>query len=420
MGIYTNAAFGGYASSNYTSVEPFKGDHFNYHELGIIAAAESAANQNAFMKAIAIQELASMEQYGTTDILYESVNIKGIFEKIKAFFKKIIEKIHKIFHTFITKMSSWFGNNTNFAKKYEKEIVKNWSQISNDFEFKGYYFTGIQKTKESGVEFKENRKHEMEQDKTALADVLAGKTTLAAWLENNDANRTKEQLSKDRDRLDDIKEEIRASWITDAALMCSINLSNAPTKLDSNDFTEELFKLFRNGQDSKDDFNKSKILDSYGGSISGMMTFIKDFDKIKSSLEKGEKSFVDGIDKLISDMNKAENDLLKKNTDNQKTMNDNTKTDPEKETAKQAIADNELIVQASSFYQSIKGFEKECGIQVFSAILQATKDACTQAKEIAVKVIGLNKKMTESTDYSSYNESANTFGGDFISAVKLV
>lgn len=216
MGIYTNAAFGGgYTSSNYTSVEPFKGDHFNYHELGIIAAAESAANQNAFMKAIAIQELASMEQYGTTDVLYESVNIKGIFEKIKAFFKKIIEKIHKIFHTFIAKMSSWFGNNTNFAKKYEKEIVKNWSQISNDFEFKGYYFTGIQKTKESGVEFKENRKYESDQDKTALADVLSGKTTLSAWLENNDANRTKEQLSKDRDRLDDIKEEIRASWITD-------------------------------------------------------------------------------------------------------------------------------------------------------------------------------------------------------------
>jgi len=69
MGIYTNHAFSGYSSSDYTSVEPFKGDHFNYHELGIIAAAESAANQNAFMKAIALQELASMEQYGNTDVL---------------------------------------------------------------------------------------------------------------------------------------------------------------------------------------------------------------------------------------------------------------------------------------------------------------------------------------------------------------
>ena len=141
MGIYTN--FSGYSSSDYTSVEPFKGDHFNYHELGIIAAAESAANQNAFMKAIALQELASMEQYGNTDVLYESVNIKGIFEKIKAFFKKIIEKIHKIFHTFVANMQSWFGNNKSFAQKYEKEVIKNWSKVSNDWEFKGYKFTNI-------------------------------------------------------------------------------------------------------------------------------------------------------------------------------------------------------------------------------------------------------------------------------------
>lgn len=420
MGIYTNTAFSGYSSSDYTSVEPFKGDHFNYHELGIIAAAESAANQNAFMKAIALQELASMEQYGTTEVLYESVNIKGIFEKIKAFFKKIIEKIHKIFHTFVAKMASWFGNNTNFAKKYEKEIVKNWSQISNDFEFKGYHFTGIFRTKESGVEFKDETKADSNTIKTSLDEVLAGTKTLEAWLNEKNASTTKEDIAKDRDHLDDIKDTKRAVWInTIKSEWCKDTSGSNSTKLDSKEFTEELFKVFRNGQDSKEDFNKSKILDSYGGSVNGMMGFIKDFDKIKSSLEKSEKSFTDGMEKLISNMNKAENELIKKNSEESKTANSSNSSDAEKEAAKKAINDNEAIVQASSFYQTIVGFDKECGIQAFSALLQATKDACTQAKEIAVKVIGLNKKMTESVDYSD-GYTSTAFGGDFISSVKLV
>ena len=115
MGIYTNFSGGYRASSNYTDVQPFVGESFNYHELGIVAATEMAANHNAFMKGIALSELTAFEQTGSTDVLYESVNLKGIFEKIKMFFKKIIEKIHKIFHTFVAKMTSWFAGNSGFV-----------------------------------------------------------------------------------------------------------------------------------------------------------------------------------------------------------------------------------------------------------------------------------------------------------------
>lgn len=403
MGIYTNAAFNnGYSSSDYTSVEPFKGDHFNYHELGIIAAAESAANQNAFMKAIALQELASMEQYGNTDVLYESVNIKGIFEKIKAFFKKIIEKIHKIFHTFIAKMSSWFGNNRDFAKKYEKEVVKNWSQISNDFEFKGYRFIPI--TKADAINAKTGEKEKYNDIKAGLDEVIADVSTMATWLSNNSKPVAEDALKAARDKLDDTKDKIRAEYVNGFD-------DGSRTSLDSKEFTEELFKVLRSGEDSKEDLNKSKILESYGGSVNGMMTFIKDYDKIKSELEKAEKNFTKGIDDVISKLDKIENELVKKNNE------ENKKDNPDKN----AINSNETIVQCSSFVQSVLGFDKECGIQTYSAILQAVKDSCAQAKEIAVKVIGLNKKMTESADYSSdYNTTSTAFGGDFISSVKLV
>ena len=106
MGIYTNYSNSNF-STNYTSVKPFIGENFNYHELGIAAASEIAANHNAFMKSIALSELAAFEQTGSTDVLYESVDFKGIFEKIKMFFKitkrniNSFKKIASIYNTYI-------------------------------------------------------------------------------------------------------------------------------------------------------------------------------------------------------------------------------------------------------------------------------------------------------------------------------
>ena len=53
-------------------------------------------------------------------------------------------------------------------------------------------------------------------------------------------------------------------------------------------------------------------------------------------------------------------------------------------------------------------------------MLTAQKDACVQAKEIAVKVIGQSKKVTkESYDYSDrYSSYDGEF--DFINSVKLI
>ena len=406
MGIYTNTAFSGYSSSDYTSVEPFKGDHFNYHELAIFAATESAANQNAFMKAIALQELAAVEQYGNTEVLYESVDVKGIFEKIKAFFKKIIEKVHKILHTFIAKMSSWFGNNKDFAKKYEKEIVKNWSQISNDFEFKGYKFTNIS-TYDAVKTSRETIKTGTDIIKGGLDQIIQNPEAMTGWLSATKMPDAEDALKTARDHLDEFKDKIRANHVK------SIKHESADfsSSMDSKEFTEELFKAFRNGEDAKDDMNKSKVLECYGGSVNGMMSYIKDYDKLKTEIEKSEKTLTKSIDDIISKIDKVENELIKKNREESK------KDNPDKK----AIESNEVIVQCSSFVQSVLGFDKECMTQVFGAYLQAAKDCCIQAKEIAVKVIGMNKKMTESADYSSDSNTTSTaFGGDFISAVKLV
>ena len=397
MGIYTN--YTGSSVSSYTDVQPFVGENFNYHELGIMAATEIAHNSNSFMKSIALSELAATEQTGSADILYESVNIKGIFEKIKAFFKKIIEKIHKIFHTFIAKMKSWFGNNASFAKTYEKEVVKGWANVKNDWEFKGYKFTNINLNVEQADAMKVNITDAAETIKNALSS-----GDIATLCQASAITVSEDGLKQVREHMDDIKESMRKGLIDglkNNSFNTSVSASYSGGGLDSSEFTEELFKVFRNDQDSKEDISKDKILESYGGSISGMMTYIKEFDKIKSKTEAAERKLVKGIDDLIKKVDKAQNDLIKENKDK-------TKSEDEKKI-------NEIAVQASSVFQTLYSGLSELTTQTFSALLQAQKDACVQAKEIAVKVIGQSKKITK----ESYDYSSDT-GFDFIGSVKLV
>lgn len=410
MGIYTNYVGSG-VSSRYTDVEPFVGENFNYHELGIIAASEIAANHNTFMKSIALSELAAVEQTGSTDVLYESVNIKGIFEKIKMFFKKIIEKIHKIFHTFVAKMSSWFGGNQSFAKNYEKEVIKGWANVKNDWEFKGFDYSKAIRTKTTGEKLRAATKTGGEEIKKLLNGDLTAYVKTAGTKDdgNNNGKRvgddsaaTETGLAAIREKLDDIKDALRKDIVTEidnGKMPVEFEIkTDATGGYDQKEFTEELYKVLRGGEDSKIDMDKAKIQSCYG-SITAMMSYIKDFDKTKSLIEKAERDITKGIEGLINDMNKAENELLKEKDENTKK-------------------NNEPIVQASSFYQSVWGAISEMMTQAFSALLQANKEACTQAKEIAVKVIGQSKKMTESYDYS--NDSYSNGGFDFISSVKLV
>ena len=439
MGLYTNPSlYGGYTSSDYTSVEPFKGEHFNYHELGIIAASESAANRDAFLKAIALNELASVEQYGTDQVFYESVNLGGIFEKIKAFFKKIIEKIHKIFHTFIAKLSSWFQSSKDFAKKYEKEIIKKWGLVKNDWEFKGYKFRKLLNETDA-KSIKDDANNTVSGVDDVVATFLSAKTgdsmvialkKLVKWDVNSSEaeadveskkkkdnstngvygdtgdNKTNAiiEIEKIRDNLDNYKDKIRKD-IVDAidtksfgdCITVELNFSGTGGGYDSKEFTEELHKVFRSGEDSKVDIKLSEL-----GSATEVVNQIKEFDKTKSSLEEAERKVVKSIDKLIDAVSKAQDEIIKK-----------------KETGENAKK-NEQIIKCSAVFQSVWGFVKECQTQAFSALLTATKDRCAQNKEVCVKVIGSSKKMTEeSYDYSNDYSNGNNFNS-FIESVKLV
>ena len=436
------------------------------------------------MKAIALNELASVEQYGTEQVFYESVNLGGVFERIKAFFKKIIEKIHKILHTFISKMSSWFQSSKDFAKKYEKEIIKNWGLVKNDWEIKGYKFakiltksmsetqeqtisgekndavintlkastnaaeftnalkdwaTDTSTTKESGndqytfysdsngkkyIYAKKDCKHsgksldagkyyEFNNNKpgnefSGDPKSLTQNVTKSGSNSYDDRNiGTKEDISKFREEFNEKgKDQIRYQIVNEFKdnnniIINKINCNfDSQGSYDAKEFTDELHKVIYGEDGDKEDINKSDIEKMYGGSITSMMTFLKDYDKIKDNIEKAERNLIKTIDNRIKAIDTAQNTLIK-----------------DKDTSHAEA--NENIIQISTVFQSFWGFIKECETQVFSTYLQGLKDACSQAKQIAVAVIGLNKKMTESYDYSNSYYSDNSFNS-FIENVKLV
>lgn len=396
MGIYTNGALYG-ATSDYTSVEPFQGEHFNYHELGILAANEMAINHNSLMKAIGLQELAAFEQTGDTDVFYEAVNVSGIVEKIKAFFKKIIEKIHKLFHTFIAKMGSWFGNNANFVKKYEKEVVKGWTNVKNDWGFKGYKYS-INYDK---ADIEERLKVEIVDASAGLKECIENLDLSVILKTANISTNSNDDIKAVREKMDDIKDAMRKRIIDNRSPLFAfkVHVNNVGAGLDSSEFTEELFKMWRSGEDAKEELTKSDVTDSYGGSISSMMSFVKDFDKIKTKLETSERKLTKAVDKIISEIDKKQNDIVKANRDEKDNDTKNA---------------NERIVQGASILQSIYGAIGDLNTQFFGSHLQATKDACAQAKEIMVKIVGQSKKITEeSADVTS------EYGG-FLANVELV
>ena len=449
MGIYTNFSNNRIMPSHYTEVEPLVGEHFNYHSLGIIAASEIAANHNSFMKSIALSELAALEQTGSTDVFYEAVNISGILEKIKMFFKKIIEKIHKIFHTFIARMSAWFGKTKDFARTYGKEIIKKWGDVSENWEFKGFEYTHLNITKSnanSTCSLMIAAKKELQNfikngdiDGFVKEHVLKGSTTLddttaanynvnhnltgadekkagdkvptkysGSGKDENDTPNgkiTSNDVKEVREKLDDIREGIRGRIIKFIAekdeLPIEIDVQNV-SGYDQTEFTEELFKVFRHDNDTKEMLSRSQMLSSYGGSITGLVKYLEDFDTIKNKTESAEKNIVKGINDLINKVDKAQNGKIKEAKAGTNTT------------------DNELLVEFSSLIQSLYGSLSESLTQAFSALLTAQKDACTQAKEIAVKVIGQSKKVTkESYDYSE-GYSSYDGGFDFINSVKLI
>ena len=91
---------------------------------------ETEYNWNSLMDAINIIETSSIETRG--EIIYEAVDFKAFFGKVRDFFKNLFDKIKRLFTTIILKIKS-----KTFRIRLNDPKIKN-IKIPKDFEFQGY------------------------------------------------------------------------------------------------------------------------------------------------------------------------------------------------------------------------------------------------------------------------------------------
>ena len=334
--------------------------------------------------------------YGDDEIITESFD--GFFNKIKDIIRKFIEWIKKIFKEFVVKINSLFSSEK-YIKKNQKLLNKFESQ--DEFEFNGYEFTYI----ESGNVPQANAREIFDSASNfnnGITQSLTGNKGVN-WnnykTNVNNINVEDDATSTDRDNitttlnnnLDTMTDELNDhDDLLDMFRALVINKSN--DKIDSSDFPNELFMIFRNGEDTPSDItiDSTYVMEAY-----------RRFDKYKDvvkAIEKNQKAIIKDYEALEKYLDKFIK--LNKEGKSQKISSDLSSSNDFVSRQINYIGGNELNdlqVFNTSTYDKLKNYYKKwstiinqmCTIhtQAFTAKLEAAKDCFKQDKKILYKAL---------------------------------
>ena len=354
MGMYSRNIYSDGAISelleNCEAIEP-RTDYFTEAALNIVVEGEE--NYNRIVQAVGIDEYNYFEENGT-EMVYEAADIKGFFGKIKAFFINLLQKIKGLVKKFISLFDSYTKSDKDFVNKYRKHLL---GVNMKNFEYKGYKFDDAKLTGFNCDKVLNAIK--------ASVDGLNGDTKYA----EQSKEKCQEFLDKTSDT-SDIEETMRGA----ALGACE----GTNSKIDAGEYSKELFKLYRDGEDSK------VVLDNI--SISTQLSYILN---TKDAVKKGndaEKTFT-----------KSTNDILKKIDKDASNLTKATVDDGELQSKR---------VQATNRYYSLLKSAQGMVTTAIGAYLTALKDRNRQAKSICVSAMNYKPK-NESTELGGYSEGAS-------------
>ena len=328
--------------------------------------AENTANWNSIMEAIGVDELSIYESTGS-EVVYEAGTISGIFEKIKEFFKKLLEKIKGLFNKFMTVINSWTMSDKDFIKKYKRDII---SAKTKDFSFKGYKFTlnALTITKLDGGTLQDTTKSDM-----------VSLNRLSTFTGNDELKQIEDATKSARDSKDDTLDAYRGNFI------------KQNSKIEASDFSKELFEVLRNGDSTKQTLDDSDI------DVSNLIITISDASKAQKNAKKAYDAIVRGI-----------NDAIKEIDNQSKEFLNNTPDPSDVNATKLNTAKIAYLTTISSIVEA----KKSINTVVYGAYLQAIKDENRQAKAICVKLMTRKQPKNESASY--YEE-----GSSMLSSISL-
>lgn len=313
------------------------------HEPGLEGAyaivAESEANYNAIMQAVGVAELAVYESTGY-EMVYEAGDVKGFFGKVKEFFVNLLEKIRGLFKKFFAMFDSYTKNDKDFVNKYKKHLL---SVNTRNFKYKGFNFTldAVDVDKAS----------------TAIQGVIPSGST------SGNISSLQAEIAKSENRVE-LVEKMRGKAIGESSL-------------EAGEFTKELFKKLRSGEDTKEEMDNISVTDQ--------LVAISENSALKKAAEKQYKDLEKTIKEAIKTVEKSQNELLKGVPD---------KTDKEATALRAA-----QIKVASNHVANLK--DKLAILQVINgAKLTAIKDCNRQAKAICTALMSYKPK-NESTVFTN-------------------
>lgn len=393
MGIYTNKR-----SINESYIEDIDFDTINEsaHPADMVGAyrivAENEYNYNQIMQAVAINELNHLDATGR-EFIYEAADISGFFGRIKQFFMSILAKVAELFKKFFRKMDGVFMKDKEFVKKYKKELATKAGKLK-DFEYKGFEFI-VKPLDKSIVDMSSivilplgNMSSNLVSN---LSDVV-DKDADAIYTKIGGGNVGK-YMTRYNDDFSDIEEEIRGKIINRAT-------GKSEGKLDSSEFTEELFRLHRSGEDAAETIDSVKIYD--------MLAAIENSSTIKREAEKSFKAQNDSIKKTIKDLDNIEKTLIKsvpKGSEGYKAGEGGNATVGNSGKVVGTILSVATAINAQ--YRSAQNFLT----QYQGSVMTAYKDENKQARRVCVAALNYKSK-NEGYSYDeeySYNESATDF-----------
>ena len=252
-------------------------------EAAFHIVAEGEANYNKIMQAIGIDELAVLESTGA-EMVYEAVDIKSVFGKIKEFFVNLFKKIQGIFQKFMALINSWVIDDKAFVAKYKKHLMQ---VNTKDFEYKGYVF----KNQNLDITAASNKA-------TASIEKEVESTVDKAYKNADDAKKWTDATENKSDILDKARGAVIGS-----------------NPIDSGDFAKELFMHFRNGEDSKVDIDNVSVT-TLLSIIDGAAQAKKDADKAYKEVEKVFKDLIKTTEKCEKELvNSVPKGTAEENTD---------------------------------------------------------------------------------------------------------
>lgn len=404
MGIFT----GNVTSSSVDLYAPAEheitteGVNINFYEASVMAIAESEVFYNRAMKEIGIAEACYLAENGR-EMIYEAVDIKAVGEKLKNFFKKLIDKVRAIFHAFVAKISSWGSDDKKFVTKYEKEFARKWNDVKDDFEFKGYKFSiNLTNSKDQLTITSPSLDALMEKfnsldnaTKEFIANAIKNITPsdIADIVRSSgaaDPTFFKKAVEVLRDDREAIQDHLRSVAYTSFAASYSKDgkTYTNDSEMDDKDFSQNMFELFRSGESDKESIEKKDIM------IADIITQLRNSKTFTNAAKKSCEAVTKDIQKVINFIDKSVTSI--------------SKITPAKNEEKAVDFRSACMGLLSSVNEIIMRPLKEDFVKAQGILLQALADMSRQNKAIMVKVIAGGKKMkNESYDYTNESYSGS-------------